>query len=543
MKRRVGAVVLAILLLTLVGGAGWWTALIRLGGPPSPAEQACGIPKEWLDLARAGYLSGRSGDVAILPRTPAYIASEGGGWSHSGPWPYLQRVPLVFYGPGFVEPTGDVTRPVTLADVAPTLATMLKGSLSGDGTSLDEVARLTPRSVFTDAPRLVVVVVWDGGGWNTLEQWPDAWPNLAGLMSGGVSYTNATVGSSPSVTPSVHTTLGTGFFPSTHGITGVPIRDSNGEVVDAFLEGESSRLIEVPTLAERWDEQTNNAARIGMIGYEPWHLGMIGKGAEKPGGDHDDAVWLDVETNEWITNPDHYRAPPVVVDSPGLDSDLAELDAADGRVDDAWGDLEILDDPSRVEETPAFVRYHTRAMIDLINAEGYGSDDVTDLLFTNYKQIDRLGHYFNMASDRVREVLVETDRQLGELVTALDDGVGEGKWVLVVTADHGQQPDAPAIDGFGINPNYLEADIDAHFGANVTRAVWPTEVFLDLEKAESEGVDATEVARYLADYRFADNVRGWEERLGGTGTFAPRDRLFDLAVPSADLAGLRCGSD
>ncbi|MDQ3940436.1 MAG: alkaline phosphatase family protein, partial [Actinomycetota bacterium] len=327
------AVVLTVALLGFLGTE----------ATPSFRAQACGLPSGWLERVKRGYFEPRSGQISLLPRFPGYMASGAGGWSHSGPWPHLQRVPLVFYGPGVVPDSGEVARPVTVADVAPTLMTLMRGFYRTEGDSLDEVARISGKLLERSPPKLIVTIVWDGGGWNTLDQWPEDWPNLRRLMEEGTSYVNATVGSSPSVTPAVHTTLGTGFFPETHGIVDVPMRDERGEVVDAFLKGESSRFIQIPTLVERWDEQQGNRARIAMIGYEPWHLGMIGKGAEKPGGDKDDAVWLDIETNEWITNPDHYRLPPAIARTSGLDRDVEELDARDGDVDGAWRGHEILD--------------------------------------------------------------------------------------------------------------------------------------------------------------------------------------------------------
>lgn len=532
----VGAAVIAAL---VVGAAllGWFD---REGELPSFEAQACGLPDDYLLQTQRGYFEPRSGQISILPKTPAYMASGGGGWSHSGPWPYLQEIPLVFYGPGVVEDAAEVDRPATLADVAPTIMTMLRASIqSEDGDSLDEAVRFSAGMLRKPPPKLIVTVVWDGGGWNTLRQWPDAWPNLARLAAEGVSFTNATVGSSPSVTPAVHTTLGTGVFPYIHGITGVPMRDEEGVVVDAFLKGDSSRFIQVPTIAERWDEQNDNEALVGMLGYEPWHLGMIGQGAERTGGDKDDAVWLDVETNEWITNTDHYRLPPSVRDTGGLEEDLAELDAADGEVDGAWRGHEILDAADRIEETPAFVEYHGRALRNMIEEEGYGDDGITDLLFTNFKQIDRVGHYFNMASDEVRDALEETDRQLGELVEFLDEEVGEQQWALIVTADHGQQPDAKAVDGYGIDPREVEADIRAEFG-DVVRAVWPTEIFLLENEMEELGVTVEEVARFVGDYRLADNTQRPDMLVGGAGEFHSQDRIFAMSIPAEMLPDLTC---
>jgi hypothetical protein len=506
---------------------------IRRGPAPSFEEQACSLPRAWLERTRRGYYEPRSGQISLLPKTPAYMASGGDGWSHSGPWPYLQDVPLVFYGPGIVPELGEVATAATLADVAPTMAALLGAPFEGgDGRVLREVVVPGHRP-----PKLLLTIVWDGGGWNTLRQWPHDWPNLAELMRRGVSFANATVGSSPSVTPAVHSTLGTGSYPRTAGVTGVPVRDEAGEVVDAFLEGESSRFLRLPAFAETWDESHGNRARIGMLGYEPWHLGMIGKGAERRGGDRDDAVWLDVETNAWITNADHYTLPEPVARTGGLEGYLDTLDAEDGAIDGSWRDNAILDAPDRIEETPAFIRYHTDALLNLVRAGGYGDDAVTDLLFTNYKQIDRVGHYFNMASEEVHDSLVETDVQLGRIVDALDSAVGRGRYVVVVTADHGQQPDAAAVDGYGIDPNEVERDIDAAFGP-ITDAVWPTEVFLDDEGLGEEGVSVAEVARWLGDYRLEDNAG--IDAVAGEGELSGTDRLFDMAVPARMLPALDC---
>lgn len=522
--------------------AAGYVGYIVLGGEavPSFRAQLCSLPPEQVERTRRGYFEPRSGQISIVPRTPAYMASGSGGWSHSGPWPYLQDVPLVFYGPGVVPAAGSVHRPVTLADVAPTIATLLKGGIrTDDGTSLPEVARIDERALRRKSVRLIVTVVWDGGGWNVLRRWPHAWPNLARLMEAGVSFTRATVGSSPSVTPAVHTTLGSGVFPHRHGITGVPVRDDRGEVVDSFLQGESSRFIKVPTLAELWDEQNRNRARIGMVGYEPWHLGMIGKGAERPMGDRDDAAWLNVENNRWITNHRHYRLPAAIPSTPGLERDLRALDAADGRIDRAWGRHRILDRRDRIEETPAFIAYHERVLENLIEREGYGDDAITDLLFTNFKQIDRVGHYFNMESDEVRDSLKATDEQLGALIDFLDDEVGRRRWLLIVTADHGQQPDAAVIDGYGIDPREVEADINRRFG-DVARAVWPTEVFLDDDALRAADATVEDIARFLGDYRLKDNVGGAMALFRFAGRFAPNDRLFSVAVPAATLRTVRC---
>jgi predicted AlkP superfamily pyrophosphatase or phosphodiesterase len=494
--------------------------------------QLCGLPQEWLEVTRRGYNEPRSGQITLLPDEPIYMSTGSLGWTHSGPWGYLQNVPLVFYGPGRVPEGVEVDRTVTIADVAPTFAEMLPTDLGLAGDPLSEVfgARRPPR--------LIVTVVWDGGGWNGLEQWPDAWPQLKGLMRDGVSFTDAIVGSSPSVTPAVHTTLGTGVFPDEHGVTGVPVRDENGTVVDSFNDGKSARFIEVPTVAEAWDEAQGNEALVGMIGYEPWHLGMIGKGAEAPGGDNDDAVWVNRGSNRWVTNRSHYAIPATFRDQSDLADRLQTLDTSDGDDDDRWERVP-LDEQSRIEETPAFVAHHGQKLVDLIGPGGYGDDEVTDFLFTNFKQIDRVAHYFNMDAPEVEDVMEATDAQLAVLVEELEAEVGHGKYVVVVTADHGMQPDEDTLDTYAIDPNETERDITARFGP-VVRAVWPTEVFLLEDEMAARGVTVEDVARFLGEYRMRDNTSSVAKKVLGSGDVGANTRLFELAAPAAMLETVSC---
>jgi predicted AlkP superfamily pyrophosphatase or phosphodiesterase len=502
-------------------------------GPPLAFEdQLCALPDEWLELTKLGHFPGRSGQVSILPRTPMYMTTGGKGWTHSGPWDYLQKVPLVFYGPGFIPEGVEVDESVTLADVAPTIASWLGIDIPTDGAVLPEL------EVDARLPRVVVTMVWDGGGWNGLELWPDEWPTLKSIIEDGVSYSNAIVGSSPSVTPAVHTTLGTGVFPSTHGVTDVPVRDDDGTVVDAFFDGKSARFIEVPTLAERWDERNDGRALIGMIGYEPWHLGMIGKGAEEPGGDKDHAAWLIRSSNRWVARREHYELPDTFRNQSDLGMLFAEADRADGDEDGRWMGIP-LDEPSRIEENPGFIRHHGSKLREMISKERYGADRVTDLLFTNFKQIDRLAHYFNMAAPQVREAISGTDAELSSLIHHLDSEVGRGDYVVIVTADHGMQPDDEVLDAYAIDPNETERDIAAEFGP-VVRSVWPTQVFLLDDEMAARGVTVEDVARFLADYRLRDNATRVDQELFGAGPYEPRDRLFQLAVPSALLEGATC---
>ncbi|HYN36260.1 MAG TPA: hypothetical protein VEV82_04720, partial [Actinomycetota bacterium] len=73
---------------------------------------------EGWDFGRA-----RAFDLALVPHPPNYMGSIT-DTSHSGPYDFLQRVPLVFYGPGHISERGTVRvdRKVSLVDLAPTFA-------------------------------------------------------------------------------------------------------------------------------------------------------------------------------------------------------------------------------------------------------------------------------------------------------------------------------------------------------------------------------------------------------------------------------------
>ena len=70
-----------------------------------PVERACRLPREHLRRIERGYHRVHSEDVTFVPKEPNYWGSFD-IVSHSGPWDYLQTVPLVLYGPGYIVPQG-----------------------------------------------------------------------------------------------------------------------------------------------------------------------------------------------------------------------------------------------------------------------------------------------------------------------------------------------------------------------------------------------------------------------------------------------------
>ena len=482
---------------------------------------ACDLPPEQLVRIARGYSPERSPDLSIVPRAPNFFGSFIAN-SHSGPWEYVQRVPIAFYGPGFIRARGEIqpARVATSADIAPTLAELLGMEWPSDRPSSALTDALLPAEERPAPPRLIVTIVWDGGGRDVLDQWPGQWPNLKAMMQGGTSFGNAIVGSSPPVTPAVHATIGTGTWPRDHGIVDIPLR-IDGDVVGSWT-GDNPQHLETETLADIYDRQQGNASEVAMVGASEWHLGLMGHGAYLEGGDHDFAVMKSQEGTN-VTNDDFYAMPDYLNDLDGFEEIVQQVDREDGQADDRWLDNEILDDPHLVQESPASTLYQTRVIKELLTKESFGQDEVPDLLFTNYKQIDLVGHTYNMLEPEMREALRYTDQELGELIEFLDEWVGKEQWVIALTADHGSTPDAEAMNAWPISTSQIVADLSEHFGLPAEEIVDDTRVtgfWLNRDGLEAAGIAPEEVADYMLDMRIEDNAAdvddlppGYDKRL------------------------------
>jgi len=444
---------------------------------------ATDLGSEYMDLVARASHPGRSGDLQLLlaPFNSANYSFESQTLhprdprtSHASVWMYLERIPLVAYGPGIVEPSDSKER-VSLADLAPTTA----GLIGFDGWADDREGRTLPGLRTTGkTPKVVVTYVVDGGGWNVLRAWPDDWPNLKRLMRGGANYRNAIMGSFPAVTACAHATIGTGTFPRTHGITGHNIRaDASGARKAYGTPGQADPSdILVPTLADLYHDATG--AWVGQIGYQVWHMGMLGHGGtNRPADDLPVGVFFDEAGGlGWQPhNPALFRLPN---GSPGMETLEARMATfADPGWDPEW-------EPWRTTYccVPPIAGYQGDLLEAALLNEPIGEAGAS-LLYTTFKSPDYTGHVYGMASKWEGLMLNAVDAELGRIVDLLERRF-PGEYVLLVTADHGQCPLPDSMDGVRLDPIQLESTIERAFGAGVGTAVQytaPSEIYLDVD--------------------------------------------------------------
>lgn len=479
-------------------------------GPPVPTgssragrhDVSCAELDEYIERVRRGYVPVRSSDLALIAHEPNYIGTPTAA-VHTGPYDFLAEVPLVLYGPGYIEPRGSVPEAPTMADVAPTIARLIgfEAYEAPDGTALTTGIPAPRRP-----PRVVVTIVWDGGGWNTLREHPRAWPFLRKLIERGISYRDMTIGSTPSVTPPIHTTLGTGAFPRRHGIPNVKMTTGDDRYIDP-MELNSPEYIRIPTLGDLYDAAFDNRPLVGVIATVNWHLGMIGKGALAPGGDYD-LGGLFTSSGTTFGEPDYYEIPVDLADEQGLAEAATTLDADDGSRDRKWRGHPV-DEPAIRYSSPAYVRWFGAILRAAIDDRGFGRDRVPDLLFTNFKSIDDSGHRWGMNSRETGEILAATDEELRLLVEHLDRTVGRKRWVVAITSDHGTMKFPEQSGGWAVRGTDLREDLNRAFDLDdepLFERVNSAGIFLNDEAVARSGLDLREVGAWLLDYTAVDNL-------------------------------------
>ncbi len=530
------------LLLLIVVAWATATALMpstRTASAATPLEQvACSLPHEELVRIWRGTYPGRSGDIIVVPEEPNFL---GASYPHSGPWDYLQEVPLLFYGPGHVPAVGPVPGRVTVADIAPTQAELLDFPFHPlDGHPLRKVSGSN-----ASPPKVIVTLVWDAGGRNVLDRWPRDWPVLKSLIPKGVWYENAEVGSSPSITPATHATMGTGDFPMHTGQVDSDFRLGDGLARSGQL---GPGLMMRPTLADLYDRANGNEPLVGILGTVTWHLNMGSHGSMWGGGDKDIAV-LRINTDdegaegtEWNLqgkNQPFYTLPPYSNDVPLVSKYTEALDREDGKLDGRWreNDIEQLGGGF---DTPARVPYQTAVIRRVFEEEAFGRDEVPDLFFVNYKIIDHVSHVWSGSSPEMSDAIRWQDEGMQDLIDILNETVGKREWVIVLTADHGAQLGYSETGAFPIPPQGLEADLNARFDdgddAPAVLRVRTSQVYMNLDEMKDGGYTLDDVARYINDYT--------KEEAAQDPSTVPaserNDRVIAAAFPSESLPRLPC---
>ncbi len=284
---------------------------------------------------------------------------------------------------------------------------------------------------FGERPKLVVGIVVDQMRWDYLSRYYDQFQEdgFKRLIEKGYSCDNCLINYVPTVTAIGHTSVYTGTTPALHGICGNdffidddPVYCCGDQTVDPVGTDNRKRGCMSPrnllstTIGDQIRLHTDFRSKVVGVAYKD-------RASILPAGrSSDHAYWLDTDNGQFITST-YYRA---------------ELpDWAKAYNKELKKNKELQKVGKDVGSYPLCGHITTDMAIAALKGEQLGKGEVTDMLCVSYSQTDVIGHAWGTRGERTDAAYLELDKDIARLLKALDEQVGEGNYLIFLTADHG----------------------------------------------------------------------------------------------------------
>ena len=367
-------------------------------------------------------------------------------------------------------------------------------------------------------------------------------------MEKGTWYIDAHYRHANTETAVGHATLATGADPSRHGIVA---NDWIDQKTGAFVynteddrhhiigrepkahEGVSPRNLAASTFGDELVVHNGGRSRVFSVSVKD-------RGAILPGGHAGKAFWFSKSSGEFVTSTYYYDDYPQWVKQwnaakpadafKGKSWELLNDRATyvHGQMDDRpyEADLKPL---GRIfphplgGDTKYFYLFLTLTPVGdmltldfakaLVENEKLGHNDTgaPDYLQISFSSTDYIGHLFGPSSLETEDNILRLDRTLADLFQFIDEKVGLGNTLIVLSADHGA-PEAPeymaslglstgrfAFDWFKTEGPLTEALQKKYGRADFIVGHSHPYLYLNLEAISSVGLDLGNVERFVAD--------------------------------------------
>jgi hypothetical protein len=297
-------------------------------------------------------------------------------------------------------------------------------------------------------PRLILLIAVDQFRYDYLARFrADLGGGLDHLLRQGAVFTNASLEHYPTVTAVGHSTMLSGAPPSISGIIGNDWYDRATKknvtsVADPAVlglgpdgpdgAGVSPHRLMVSTLGDELKMAGRGSRVFGLSLKDRSAILSVGRMA-------DGAYWFDTRRGAFCSSTWYGKELPPWAKA--FDSER-RVDRYAGR---EWlgGKLPTVPGPDLNEAVYAspFGNELLAAFAEAaLSAEKLGQREATDVLSVSFSSNDSVGHDKGPDAPEVAEMTRQTDRVLGELLAAVDRGVGLSRTVVVLTADHGVAP-------------------------------------------------------------------------------------------------------
>lgn len=363
-------------------------------------------------------------------------------------------------------------------------------------------------------PKLVVVLVVDGLPQRQVLAYRDqlAPDGFARFLRRGVWFSQAHYGQSHTVTAVGHALLLTGAYPQRSGIIGNEWRDpATGEPVyctgdtsatyighsTRAFDGTSPRNLRVETVGDMLKRASPASRVIAVSGKDRGAILLAGKSGSAymymaASGQFASSTYYMAQHPAWVDQFNAQRLAdgyvgqywrPLLPDAAyarSLSSEQSWIAPGQGKLPLRYGNAgeaagarfygSLLLGPFVDALTLDFARA-------AIAAEGLGQGSATDILAVSLSGHDYVNHAFSAESRASHDHVLQLDRQLQSFFRYLDQRVGRGNYLAVLSADHGFMPApqhsvAQGRDAQRLNPTLLLGRLNQELAARFGPGKW-----------------------------------------------------------------------
>lgn len=405
-----------------------------------------------------------------------------------------------------------------------------------------------------DRPKLVIGLVIDQMRWDYLYRYYNLYADngFKRLLKNGFSFENTHVPYATAVTAAGHATLYTGSLPAIHGIVGNDWeeRDSSHSIYCTSDKSVSSvgttsrqgrmspRNMFTTTIGDELRLATNFKSRVFGIAFKD-------RGGILPAGHSANAAyWFDDSTGNWITSSYYMDQLPAWVNKFNRNRKIDSLMSNDwnllydvSKYDQSTADANEYEKPFKHEKQATFphiykdqisrnyyaVRespYGNTLTLDfakaMLNDERLGKTGQTDMLCISLSSPDFIGHKVGTHSLEIQDTYLRLDKDIESFLTYLDKTIGDGQYLLFLSADHGA-PQAPAfmkankLPAGSLKKSEVKKSLNAHclkqFGADgLVKAIHEYQVYINHQLVDSLHLDLAAVKKSMVNFL----LKKWE---------------------------------
>lgn len=398
-------------------------------------------------------------------------------------------------------------------------------------------------------PKIVVGIVVDQMRWDYLYRYYDRYAPNGGfkrLLNQGYSCENTLIPYTPTITACGHAGIFTGSVPAIHGIVGngwwnnktntsvyCTQDDSVKTVGSTTTAGQMSPVNMLSTsICDELKLATNFRSKV--IG-----VALKDRGSILPAGHSANAAyWYDGKTGDWISSTYYMTELPQWV------KDLNAKKLVDKYFEEDWNTLypietynQSTEDNKAYENRPfgagtnfpynlkKFVGTSSYAYLSVtpygntftfemakaaLTAEQLGKDSITDFLTVSLSSPDYIGHTFGPNSVEAEDGFLRLDKDLGAFLDFLNTSVGEGQYLVFLSADHGaahvpkflKEHRIPAgnVDADGLYLNVNKSLKEKFRADDLVTEISNSQIYLNQKAIISSKLNRKEIIQWVIDF-------------------------------------------